>query len=429
MFVKTPIITRIVRSLSRHRWAYLFISPALVLFAVFTAYPVLYSVVIAFFSHSPKDTPGAAITPRAASGIVRFYVDSPADGGILIPEHTEVATSDGRVVFRTVKPAVLPAGSEDLLVTVQAAEPGERGNVPAFTITRILSTGVDPRLRCENPFDLVGGGAPRFVGLYHFKKLLFGSERENRLFYRSLKISLIYAVVSVTVSMAIALFLSLLIAQIGKRGEVFFKSAFYLPAVSSEVVIAMIWAWMFVPTKTGLLNGLGMQLTGVLNAVLAFVGRAPIEFSPINWLGDPDLALFSVILPATIGTWGASIIMYLSNMRAIPESIFEAAALDGFKGWRKIRHITLPLITPAIVFNLIMGMIGAMQVFSSIYILTRGGPAHATTTTLFLIYETGFSGDMRLGRASAMAILLFLVILAITLIVNRKFRAEFEFEI
>ncbi len=419
---------RLLRTLYRHRWAYLFISPALLLFLVFTAYPVLYSFVVAFFSFSPKDTPGAAIARRAATGVIRFYVASPLQEDILIPRHTRLTTAGGRMVFFTTKAATLRAGATDVLVTAEAQRPGDAGNARAHEITTIVSSP-DSRLRCENPFDFVGGGSPKFVGLGHFKKILFGTKRDTRLFYHSLKVSLIYAVVSVTASMAIALFLSLLIARIGNKGEVFFKSAFYLPAVSSEVVIAMIWTWMFVPTRTGLLNGLGEQVVNRLNSVLALLGRAPISFSAVNWLGDPNLALFSILLPATIGTWGAGIIMYLSNMRAIPASIYDAAAIDGFTGLKKVRHITLPLIMPAIVFNLIMGIIAAMQAFTPIYILTRGGPAHATTTTLFLIYETGFTGDMSLGLASAMAIVLFFVILAITLTVNKKLKTDFEFEL
>jgi multiple sugar transport system permease protein len=408
-------MSRFFRILALHKWAYLFIAPAMISFCVFTAYPILYSVVAAFYAYSPKDAAGAAIQPTQTTGTVRFYLPEKSTKSLEIPKGTTV--SDGKVSFQTTQKATIAPNSNDVLVTVEAMHTGSSGDVAAETITHI-SHSPDARLKCTNPFAFVGGGEPQFVGLMHFKNLLAGKEEEDRLFLDSLRISLIYALSSVGITTLIALLLALLITNLPAKAETFYKSAFYLPTISSEVVMALIWAWMLLPTESGLLNG-------VIAQVAQWFGS---NAEPVNWLGDPNIALFAVILPACIGTWGPSIIMYLSNIRAIPKSIFEAADLDGFSGWKRAWHVTLPLIMPAITFNLIMGIIGAMQVFGSIYILTRGGPVHATTTSVFLIYETGFTQNLRLGRASAMAIILFVIIFTITVLINKRLKQNYEFD-
>lgn len=406
---------RFFQVFKQHRWAYLFIAPAVLSFAIFTAYPILYSVVAAFYAYSPKDVTGAAIQPTKTVGTVRFYLDEVATEKVVIPKNTRI--TNGKVQFETVQASEILKGTKDVLVSVEALEIGVRGNVAAEALTKIVQSP-DAQLRVTNPFAFVGGGEPQFVGWMHFQRLLFGSEEEDQLFKHSLRVSLIYAGASVGITMLISLILALLIANLPAKAESFFKSAFYLPTISSEVVIALIWAWMFLPTESGLLNSFIQQMAQLFGNTS----------EPINWLGDPSIALTAVILPACIGTWGPSIIMYLSNIRSIPKNIFEAAELDGFTGWRKAWYVTLPLIMPAIVFNLIMGMIGAMQVFGSIYILTRGGPVHATTTSVFLIYQTGFTQDLRLGRASAMAIILFVIIFTLTVLINKRLKQSYEFD-
>jgi multiple sugar transport system permease protein len=168
-----------------------------------------------------------------------------------------------------------------------------------------------------------------------------------------------------------------------------------VPVVASSVI----WLMMF-RTRGGLMNQL-----------LALVGVEPIQ-----WLTRPEWAKPALII-MSLWAFGGQTIIYLAGLQGIPQELYEAAEMDGAGGWRKLRHVTIPLMTPVIFFNLIIGVIGAFQVFTSAFIMTEGGPLNATLFYMLHLYNNAFS-YFRMGYASAMALILFLIILAFTLLLN-----------
>src|SRR5688500_17725100 len=186
------------------------------------------------------------------------------------------------------------------------------------------------------------------------------------------------------------------------RGETFFKVAFYLPTVLSVAVVAVLWRWLY-NTEFGLINY-------YLSALLRFFN---ISFEPIPWLADPDQALRSFVI---LGVWwgaGGGMLIYLAGLRAIPEVYYEAAVLDGATPWRRFWNVTWPLLRPTTLFNFVVGVIGAFQLFGIPLIMTSGGPNWGTLTVVLYMYQTGFS-LFKMGYGCAVAYTLFLVVLVIT---------------
>lgn len=242
-------------------------------------------------------------------------------------------------------------------------------------------------------WDLVG--APRWVGLANVQAMF----RDN-LVAQALKVTTIYAVVSVPLHLIFGLGLALLLNAkiVGLR---FYRTAFYLPSVLSGVAVALLWRWLF------------SGEFGLLNALLATIG---IE-GP-SWLGDTKWALPSLIGMSLWGV-GAGAIIYLAGLQGIPTDLYEAAEVDGATGWSRFWNITLPMMTPVLFFQLITGIIGALQVFTQAFIMTSGGPNNATLFFLLYLYQNAFQ-YFRMGYGSALAWVLFLYILVLTLIVQRS---------
>jgi multiple sugar transport system permease protein len=231
-------------------------------------------------------------------------------------------------------------------------------------------------------------------------------------FWRSLANTALYTMVVVPVGIGIALFLSALIFPLRPSAQNFYKGAFYLPGVISAVVVSMIWLWMF-DSAHGLLNYLLPTMTsGVIK--------------PISWLGDSRIALPSLMFMAVAGGGGGAVILYLAAMGGIPATLYEAARIDGANRWTEFWRITLPLLKPTTLYLAIMGTIGSFQVFTSIYMMTRGGPNYATTTVVYRIYETAFE-FLKLGRASAMALILALIIVGVSIVQFKVLGTEVEY--
>ncbi|MFT8870697.1 MAG: sugar ABC transporter permease [Sporolactobacillus sp.] len=241
----------------------------------------------------------------------------------------------------------------------------------------------------------------QFIGLANYAHIL-----HDGIFWKAMANTVIYTVFTVPVNIGIAFFLSLLIFRLGKSQQTFFKSAFYLPAVTSGVTMSLVWLWMFDPTGSGLVN-----------AVLGFFGL-PSQM----WLANTHTALFALILMTYFGGHGSSIILYLAAMGGIPQSLYEAAEIDGTSWFGKVRHVTWPLLKPTTLYLLIMGTIGSFQVFEQTYIMTQGGPDFATTTIAYLIYTHAFS-DYNFGLASAESFVLGAIIIVIS-ILQFKFLAN-----
>lgn len=239
--------------------------------------------------------------------------------------------------------------------------------------------------------------APRFVGLANFSELFF-----DRVFYIALKNTLLYALFAVPLSLLTSFSLALLLDS-NVRGKSLYRTLVFLPSLTPVVASSMIWLWIF------------NAKYGVLNFVLGKLSFGLI--GPVAWLADPRTALPSLILMSAWGV-GHTVVVLLAAMQDVPTAIYEAADIDGASLWHKVRHITIPLISPVLYFNAIMGVIGALQVFSQPYIMTGGGPARATLTYAMRLYESAFT-FFRMGYAAAMAWILFLIILGLTALAVR----------
>jgi multiple sugar transport system permease protein len=233
---------------------------------------------------------------------------------------------------------------------------------------------------------------PTFIGLGNWADLF-----KDDLLGRAVLQTLYYALASVTGATALSIALALALNQRLKTIG-FYRTFFFLPAVTSLVAIAMVWRWIY-NTEFGVLN--------------AFLGSLGIN--PVNWLGDPVLAMPAVILMSIWRSAGFNTVLFLAGLQGVPQEYYEAAEIDGASRWDRFRHITLPLISPTTFFVVVNGLIGSWQVFDQVYILTRGGPLLSTVTVVYLIYSNGFEW-YKTGYASAMAYGLFLIIIALTAI-------------
>ena len=247
-------------------------------------------------------------------------------------------------------------------------------------------------------------GGYHWVGLENYVNVV-----RDDLFWHALRNTVIYSFATVPMGLVVALLLAALIVELSAPLQSLFRGALYLPAVVSGVVMAMVWRWVL-DYDYGLLNYL-LSLTGL---------------GPVAWLGNPHTALGTLIGMAFLGGQGAAVVLLSAAMNNIPNDFYEAAYLDGAGRWQKFRHITLPLTKPTVLYLLIVGTIGSFQVFIPVYIITRGGPNHATDTIVFRIFTTAFD-LFDFGRASAMAVILFFVIAVAAVIQYRYLAADVEY--
>ncbi len=232
---------------------------------------------------------------------------------------------------------------------------------------------------------------------------------QDPLFWLELKNTLIIALILVPLVVVTSLLVASLIQRFKKPLQIFFRGAFYLPVVTSGVVISMVWIWIFNPTF------------GLLNYVLSFAG-----IEPVMWLGEPNPARFAVIILVLSWSLGGNIIYYSAALSAIPKTMYEAAVIDGAGPLQKFFKITIPLVMPMTLFILMMTSIGAFQIVEAVFILTGGGPAYATTTVAFRIYQLGFR-YFRFGRASVQAVILLLIVFSFAVVQFRYLHKKLEF--
>lgn len=239
-------------------------------------------------------------------------------------------------------------------------------------------------------YDLLS--KPEWVGFKNYEKLL----TRDRTFDKSLKVTLIYVFTTVPLKLIFALFIAVVL-NYRLRGINFFRTAYYVPSIlGGSIAIAVLWRYLF--AHTGLIN---MIITGL-------GGEA------VNWFGEPGNALFTITL-LRLWQFGSAMVIFLAALQTVDKTLYEAAAIDGAKPWQMFRSITLPLITPVIFFNLIMQTVQAFQEFNGPYIITEGGPLKSTYLLPLYIYDEAFkSFDM--GYASAIAWILFVIVMVLTLI-------------
>jgi multiple sugar transport system permease protein len=249
------------------------------------------------------------------------------------------------------------------------------------------------------------------VGLANYETLL----SDDPLFVTSLLNTLYYVVFAVPLGLLVSLVLAMLLHQ-RVKGIALFRTLFFLPSVTNLVAVSMLWLWIFNPEY------------GLLNSMLALAGiKGPL------WLQSESWAKPSLILMSLWGV-GGTMMVFLAALQGIPQELYEAADLDGAGRFQRMIHVTLPMISPAMLFNLVIGVIGSFQVFTQAYVMTgtaqpgsEGGPNNATLFVVLYLYKKAFQ-DFRMGYASALAWILFALILAVTLIQLRLSKRWVHYE-
>jgi len=233
----------------------------------------------------------------------------------------------------------------------------------------------------------------KWIGTTNYQRLF----TEDPLFWKSLQVTIAYAILTVPLGIAASLALALLLNQ-KVRGQRFFRTVFYLPSIVPAVASSLLWMWIFNSDY------------GILNWALGLFG-----WSGIEWLADEKYTLYAFAAMSLWGAGGGRMVIFLAGLQGISETYYEAARIDGASPWQQFRSVTIPLLSPVIFFNLILGVIGAFQVFTQAYIMTGGGPNNATLFYALNLFRNAFE-YFKLGKASAMAWVLFVILLIITAI-------------
>jgi multiple sugar transport system permease protein len=242
------------------------------------------------------------------------------------------------------------------------------------------------------------GTSPKFIGLDNYRAIA-----HDPLFWKSLSVTAYYAILAVPGLLVVAFFIASLLNRAPGRSRGFFRTAYYLPVLVPPVASAVLWLWLFNPDA------------GLLNEALKALGL-PTSL----WVYGESTAVPSIALMAWWG-FGNMALVFLAGLQGVSKELYEAAEVDGASAFRRMWHITLPSISPVILFNLITGMIAAVQVFDAAYVMTEGGPNNATMFYIFYLYSKAFK-ESQLGYASALAWILFIVILIVTVVLFRTSR-------
>ncbi|KPU26878.1 sugar ABC transporter permease [Caloranaerobacter sp. TR13] len=225
-------------------------------------------------------------------------------------------------------------------------------------------------------------------------------------FKKALINTTIYSIGVVPVQLVIALALAIVVDS-NIKGKTFFRTAYYIPTITSTVAVAVMFLFIF-------------KTDGLLNKILVFFG-----LQPYNWFNSIHLALPSIMIMAVWSSVGLYMVIFLAGLQDIPTSLYEAASIDGASKWQKLIHVTLPMLKPTIFFNLVVSLIGTFQVFDQAYVVSKGngGPLDSTMTVVLYLYRTGFR-EFKMGYASAIAFILFVIIFVLTLIQKKLFGEE-----
>lgn len=233
-------------------------------------------------------------------------------------------------------------------------------------------------------YDLLSGG--EWIGLRNFERMFTQDIRYGRSMIATFKYVLLVVPLRLMFALAVAMLLNT-----KRRGVYWFRAAYYIPSIiGASVAVAVMWRQLFGPQ-------------GVINAIAQLLG-----FDPVNWLGNPDTAIWTLVILA-VWQFGSPMLIFLAGLRQIPSELYEAASIDGATSWQRFYRVTLPLLTPIIFFNLIMQIIANFRVFTQAFIVTAGGPLDTTLFYTLYLYRRAFN-DFQMGYASAMAWVLLLII-------------------
>lgn len=247
-------------------------------------------------------------------------------------------------------------------------------------------------------------GAPaRFIGLGNYDRLA-----GDPLFWKSLSVTSYYTIGVVPLTLLVGFVVAILVNQ-GIHGRSLWRTVYYLPTLVPAVASSVLWIWIFNPDF------------GLLNSMLRGAG-----LPTSNWIYAERSAVPSLILMSVWG-FGNAMVIFLAGLQGVPRHLYEAVAIDGGGTWARFRHVTLPFMTPVIFYNLVTGVIGTFQVFNQAYIMTQGGPNNATQFYIYYLYTKAFT-DSEIGYASALAWVLFVVVLVITVLLFRNARRWVHYE-
>ncbi|MFN8177852.1 MAG: sugar ABC transporter permease [bacterium] len=245
-------------------------------------------------------------------------------------------------------------------------------------------------------FDIYALGSlstVRFVGFANYSNLL-----TSPAFWKAVRNTLYFVVAGGPLTVALALGIAVLVNERLVRFKGLFRTIYFAPVVTTLVAVAIVWRYLYHPRY------------GLLNAAIGAFGGAPID-----WLGDPHWAMPGIILLATWKNFGYDMLIFIAGLQSIPQELYEAAAVDGAGRWRRFAHVTVPGLAPVLLFIGVTTMIGYFQMFAEPYVMTQGGPLGSTRSVVLLMYEEGFRW-WRMGLASTIAVLLFVMALVGTLV-------------
>lgn len=246
---------------------------------------------------------------------------------------------------------------------------------------------------------------PRWIGLTNYVRLF----TTDPFFRKSLLVTGYFAVANIAMTILYAFLLALLLNQ-DIKGKAAFRSIYYLPTIVPVVASSLLWLWLYNPDF------------GLFNVILR-----ELHLRRSLWLVDEKLVIPSLVLMSVWGTSGNTIVIFLAGLQGVPRQLLEAVEIDGGNWWHKLRSVTLPMISPVIFFNLVIGLIFSFQIFTQAYIMTNGGPNNASLFYVFLLYREGFLRN-NLGGAAALAWILFLIVSALTVLIFRSARQWVYYE-
>lgn len=261
-----------------------------------------------------------------------------------------------------------------------------------------------------NNVKLGGVRAPVFMGLEQYRRIFFDPDASKE-FFRGLVNNFTFALIVVPLQTSLALGLALLLNR-PLRGMAVFRTFFFMPVVFPMALVAVIWTLIY-----------SRDSIGLLNSALSTVSLGAIH--PIDWLGDKSLALFSIILMSVWQGVGFQMIIILAGLQGIPNSLYEAAALDRAGPWQKFLNVTVPGLRNTLIFVVMVTTIFSLRLFDQVYIMTRGGPDFSTTTMMYQAVDFAF-GQNNIGRAASITVVFTLIVVVLTLIQRRVLREERE---
>ncbi|WP_418804812.1 carbohydrate ABC transporter permease [Phascolarctobacterium sp.] len=238
---------------------------------------------------------------------------------------------------------------------------------------------------------------PEFVGLKNFITLF-----QTPVFRTAMKNTVVYTAFTVPTTMACGLCIALLINSRLVRRKNFYKVCYYIPYVSSMVAVAIVFSLVFNSSPNGIMN----QILGKLG------------IAPVGWLSNDKWAMFVVVLLSVWKELGYVMVIYTGGLLSISQDIYEAVSLDPISSWKKLIYITLPMLRPTTLFLLVVETIGSFQVFTPVQIMTNGGPGYSTTTIVTYLYQKGFQ-EYKMGMASAIAVIMFVILLFLSILQNK----------